>query len=182
MMGVVDRVSVFFAVHPKHQRALEKSIAETQPKSTVSMLKDFCRTRWIQHIDALHIFQTLHISIVSCMERICADGPNLWSSDSLTDASSLQLAVTATDFICSLVVANKFLSQVSEAKDIVEAVQEISSVRAALHKARSNIDKHHRKWFQKIEKMYSDIDVEPCLPRICGRQTHHSNVPADTPS
>ena len=84
MMGVVDRVSVFFAAHPKRQQALEKSIAETQPKSTVSKLKDLCRTRWIQHIDGLHIFQTLHFSVVSCMEQIYADGPNLWSSDSLT--------------------------------------------------------------------------------------------------
>ena len=70
----------------------------------------------------------------------------------------------------------------AEAKDIVEAVQEISSVRAALHNARSNIDKHHRQWFQKVEKMCSDIDVEPCLSRRCCRQTHRSNVPADTPS
>ena len=28
----------------------------------------------------------------------------------------------------------------------------------------------------------SDIDVEPCLPRRCSRQTHRSNVPGDTPS
>ena len=190
MMGVVDRVSVFFAAHPKRQRALEKSIAETQPESTVSKLKDLCRTRWIQRIDALHIFQTLHISIVSCMEGICADDPNLWSSDSQMLYRSLQLAVTTTDFICSLVVTNSCLKYLqaltsnlqAEAKDIVEAVQEISSVRAALHNARSNIDEHHRQWFQKVEKMCSDIDVEPCLPRRCGRQTHRSNVPADTPS
>ena len=130
MMGVVDRVSVFFAAYPKRQRALEKSIAETQPESTVSKLKDLCQTRWIQRIDALHIFQTLHISIVSCMEGICADGPNLWSSDSLTDARSLQLAVTTTDYICSLVVTNSCLKYLqaltsnlqAEAKDIVEAV------------------------------------------------------------
>ena len=42
MMGVVDRVSVFFAAHPKRQRALEKSIAKTQPESTVSKLKELC--------------------------------------------------------------------------------------------------------------------------------------------
>ena len=77
MMGVVDRVSVVFAAHPKRQRALEKSIAETQPESTVFKLKDLCRTRWIQRIDALQIFQSLHISIVSCMEEICSDGPSL---------------------------------------------------------------------------------------------------------
>ena len=34
MMGIVDRVSVFFAAHPKRQRALENSIAETQPEAT----------------------------------------------------------------------------------------------------------------------------------------------------
>ena len=45
MMGVVDRVSVFLAAHPKRQRALQKSIAETQPESTVSKLKDLCRTK-----------------------------------------------------------------------------------------------------------------------------------------
>ena len=116
MMGVGDRVSVFFAAHPKCQRALEKSIATTRPESTVSKLKDLRRTRWIRRIDTLHIFQTLYISIVSCMEGICADGPNLWSSDSLTDARSLQLAVTATAFLFT--VGNKFLSQVSASLDI----------------------------------------------------------------
>ena len=48
MMGVVDRVYVFFAAHPKRQRALDKVIAETQPESSITKLKDLCRTRWIQ--------------------------------------------------------------------------------------------------------------------------------------
>ena len=190
MMGVVDRVSVFFATHPKHQRALEKAIAETQPESSITKLKDLCRTRLIQRIDALHIFQSLHISIVGCMERICRDGPSLWSSDSLTDARSLQLAVTTTDFICSLVITNSCLKYLqalttnlqAEAKDIVEAVKEISSVKAALNNARSNIDEHHNRWFRTVEQMCSKVGVEPSLPRRCGRQIHRSNVPADTPS
>ena len=190
MMGVVDRVSVFFAAHPKRQRALEKAIAETQPESSITKLQDLCRTRWIQCIDALHIFQSLHMSIVGCMERICSDGPSLWSSDSLTDARSLQLAVTTTDFICSLVITNSCLKYLqalttnlqAEAKDIVEAVKEISSVKAALNNARSNIDEHHNRWFHTVEQMCSKVGVEPSLPRRCGRHIHRSNVPADTPS
>ena len=55
MMGVVDKVSVFFPAHPKCQRALDKSIEENQPESTVSKLKDLCHTRWVQRIDALHV-------------------------------------------------------------------------------------------------------------------------------
>ena len=141
MMGVVDRVYVFFAAHPKRQRALEKVISETQPDSSVKKLKDLCRTRWIQRIDSLQVFQSLHISVVSCMEGICSEGPKFWSSDSLTDARSLQLALSTTDFISSLVITNSCLKYLqalttnlqAEAKHIVEAVQEIGSVTAALH-------------------------------------------------
>ena len=69
----------------------------------------------------------------------------------------------------------------AEAKDIVEAVQEVSSVTAALHNAQSNIDEHHRQWFKKVKQMCSDIDVEPWLPCRCSRQTPRRNVPVDTP-
>ena len=161
MMGVVDRVYVFFGAHPKRQNALDKAIEEAQPGSSVSKLKDLCRTRWIQRIDALHIFQSLHVSAVDCMEGICTDGPSVWSSDSLTDARSLQLAISTTDFISSLVITNSCLKCLqaltsnlqAEAMDIVEVVQEISSVKQALHNARSNIDTHHNRWFRTVEQM-----------------------------
>ena len=190
MMGVADRVYVFFAAHPKRQNALDKAIEEAQPGSSVSKLKDLCHTRWIQRIDALHIFQSLHVSVVGCMEGICTDGPSVWSSDSLTDARSLQLAISTADFISSLVITNfclKYLQALTtnlqlEAMDIVEAVQEISSVKQALHNARSNIDTHHNRWFRTVKQMCSDIGVETSLPRRCGRQIHRNNTPAETPS
>ena len=50
-IGVVDMVSKFFLAQPK-RRALESAIAQNQPESAVSKLKDLCRTRWVQHIDA----------------------------------------------------------------------------------------------------------------------------------
>ena len=99
------------------------------------------------------------------------------------------LAVTTTDFISSLVITNSCLKYIqaltsnlqAEAKDIVEAVQEISTVKAALNNARSNIEKHHRLWFRTVEQMCSDIGIDPSLPRRCGRQMHRNNIPADTP-
>ena len=190
MMGVVDRVSVFFGAHPKRQRALEKAITDNQPDSTVSKLKDLCRTRWIQRIDALNIFQHLYPSIVACMESICSDGSGLWSSDSLTDARSLQLAITTTDFICALVITNSCLKYLqaltsnlqAEAKDIIEAVKEINSVKAALQNARDKIDTYHCQCFDTVKEICNGIGMEASLPRRCGRQIYRSNVPADTPS
>ena len=188
MMGVVGRVYQFFAAHPKCQRAFENAISERHPSSSSVKLKDMCRTRWIQRIDAIEIFKRLFLSIVDCLENISNDGPRL--ADSLTDSRGLQLAITTTDFLSALVITDSCLKYVqgltvslqSEAKDIVSAVKEIDNVIATLQNVRENIDVHHAKWFLTIEKMCADIGTVPTIPRRCSRQIHCSNVPADTPS
>lgn len=45
MIGVTNKVSIFFFAHPKHQRKLEESICSTQPSSTVHKLKNLCCTQ-----------------------------------------------------------------------------------------------------------------------------------------
>ena len=57
--------------------------------------------------------------------------------DSLTDARHLQIAVSTTDFISSLLISNSCLAYrlQSEKKDIVGAVNEISNVKEALQSA-----------------------------------------------
>ena len=82
MIGVVNRLSVFFFAHPKRQKMLEEAIHNTQPESNVQKLKDLCRTRWIERIDALDRIKKLHSSIVTCFESISAEGSFMWSPDS----------------------------------------------------------------------------------------------------
>ena len=190
MIGVVNRVSLFFSAHPKRQRKLEEAIVETQPQSSVQKLKDLCRTRWIERIDALDRFKKLHPSIVACMETISSEGRSKWSPDSVTDANTLLLAITTTQFVSSLVIAANCLQYLlgltrslqAEAKDIVEAVAEINNLVATLKNVRSNVDKYHSEWFSEVERMCSSIGTTPSMPRLCGRQRHRPNVPATTPS
>ena len=184
MMGVIGRVYQFVAAHPKHQRAFTKAITDHQPSSTSQKLNDMCRTRWIQRIDAADIFKRLFLSIVECLENIINDGPGLWSADSLTDARGLQLAITTTEFVSALVIANSCLKYIqvltsslqAEAKDIVAAVREIDTVTATLQDVCDNIDTHHSRWFLTISEMLSQVGVEPSVPRRCGRQIHRSNL------
>ena len=77
MMNAIDKVYVFFDTHPKRHVALERVIEENQLRSRVTKLKDLCRTRWVQRIDALQTFQSLHPSIVACMEEIFSEGTAL---------------------------------------------------------------------------------------------------------
>ena len=148
-----------------------------------------CRTRWLQRIDATDIFMRLYLSVVECLENICNDGARLWSQDSLTDARGLLLAITTTDLVSALVITNSCLKYLkaliaslqAEAKDIVTAVSEIDTVTATVQDVQ-DIDTHHAQWFLTITEMLSEVDIEPSVPRRCGRQTQWSNVPADTPS
>ena len=187
MMGVVDKVWVFFSFHPTRQRKLEEAIQATQPQATVQKLKDLCRTRWIQCIDALDRIQALHPSIVHCLESISAEGSSLWSPESIVDSKTLLLAITTTEFLSALVIVNACLcyllsltcSLQAEAKDIVEAVAEVNHVIVALKKVREDIDACHRQWFTTVEEMCESSGVEASLPRICARQRHRSNIPAE---
>ncbi len=95
-----------------------------------------CRTRWIQRIDAIDVFQSLYKSIIACFESICTDGPRMWSSDSILDAQCLQLSITTMKFICAHVVTivclKHFhaltLSLQTEAKDLIAAVNDVDIV------------------------------------------------------
>ena len=121
------------------------------------------------------------------MERIYNDGPRPWTPESLTDARSLQLSVT-TEFISALVITTACLKYhrpltcnlQSEAKDIVDAVKEVNSLTSTLQNVREHVDSHHSTWFTEIEKMCTEVGTEVSTPRRCGRQTHRSNVPAET--
>lgn len=190
MIGVLNRLSVFFFAHPKRQKKLEEAIQNTQPESKVTKLKDLCRTRWIERIDALNRVKCLHSSIVACFESITAEGSHMWSPDSLTDASTLLHAIVTTDFISALVITSECLhyflgltrSLQQEAKDIVKAVCEVRTLATSLYQVRENVDSHHSEWFETVTEMCSNVGTTPSLPRICSRQRHRTNTPASSPS
>ena len=118
MIGIVKRLSLFFSAHPKRQKKLEEAIQNAQPESKVLKLKDLCRTRWIERIDALDRVKKIHYSLVVCFESISTEGSSLWSADSVIDASTLLLAITTTEFTSALVITNECL-QYLEASQLV---------------------------------------------------------------
>ena len=189
MIGVVNRVSIFFTAHPKRQRKLEEAIKNNQPTSSVYKLKDLCHTRWFERINAFQRFKNLYSSIVACFETVLAVGSDGWSPDSLTDTSTLLLAITITDFVSALVITSNSLSCLlpltrslqAESKDIVEAVEEIGNLKDTLSDMHEKLDEVHGKWFEEIEKMCESVGVQPSFPRLYSRQRHRSNVPAQTP-
>ena len=85
---------------------------------------------------------------------------------------SLQLAMTTTDFICTVVITNSCLKYLqaftsslqAEAKDIVTTVNEIDMVTTPLQSVRDNIGTHHSQWFSTVEKMCADVGIRSTNP------------------
>ena len=190
MIGVINKVSWFFQAHPKRQQKLEETIDATALTTSVHKLKDLCHTRWVERIDAVQRFKDLFCSIVCCFELITTEGSKSWSPNSLTDASTLSLAITTTDFVSALVITSHSLSSLkpltkslqSESKDIVAAVQEIDILKHELVTKRQSVDSLHSEWFQEIEQLCRSINIEISLTRLCGKQRHQDSVTAQTPT
>ena len=193
MIGTVNKVSIFFSAHPKRQRKLEDSIDNTLPAGTlpsrVKKLKDLCCTRWVERIDALDRFWKLLPCLVSCFEAISNEGSSKWSRDSLTDANTLSLAITTTEFLSALVITSSCLSYLmpltkslqSEAQELVQAVSEVNSCVSVFQNLGKDVDKNHDRWFSEVQQLAASTGIELSLPRLCGRQTQRSNIPSQTP-
>uniref|UniRef100_A0A1X7TQY6 DUF4371 domain-containing protein n=1 Tax=Amphimedon queenslandica TaxID=400682 RepID=A0A1X7TQY6_AMPQE len=189
MMNIVRKV-YFFEAHLKRQRKLEDVISDTQPSSTFNKLKDLCRTRWVQRLDAFTIFSSLYQSVLACFESIYLDGPALWSNDSITDANTLRHAITITDFISSFVITKSSLQYLhsltanlqGSSTDIIHAVKEIETITSTIQNIRDNIDTYHDEWFTEIKEVCDTAGTVPSTPRTCARQAHCSNTPASSPS
>ena len=154
MMGTMEKVWLFFEGHPKRQVKLETAIIETAPEASHFKLKNMCRTRWVQRLDALETFTELLPSIVRCFESICEEGSKSWSKDSLTDASMFCLAITQVYFPIALIITRHIMAYLrgitvslqAQALDIVRASQEVQTVQATLEKVRTEVESYHNRW------------------------------------
>ena len=114
----------------------------------------------------------------------------MWSADTVTDASTLLLAITTTEFISALVITNECLQYLrglttslqEEAKDIVQAISEINTLTTSLKEVRENCDLYHTKWYETVSERCNKVGTAPSMPRLCGHQCHRASTPASSPS
>ena len=82
----ISKVFHFFDNHPTPQYVLNGV------RDDLSKLKSLCKTRWLQRIDALHIFVEFFDSIVKVFNEVTCN-PSKWVRDSLVNAMPLTQAM-----------------------------------------------------------------------------------------
>ena len=63
VMDAIKAISFIFNLSPKRQEYLEKVIKENFPEVTRKKLLDVCRTRWLERIDGVDLFEDLFLAM-----------------------------------------------------------------------------------------------------------------------
>ena len=85
LFSVMKRVHDFFN-WPKQQNILVTTLKDVNPDAKQLKLLDMCKTRWVERIDSLRIFESLFEGIVVTLEKIIDNIDGTWSSDAIIDA------------------------------------------------------------------------------------------------
>ena len=65
VMNKIKSLSYFFNFSQNRQQLLQKHINELYPEASKTKLKDVCRTRWVERIDGMEVFEELFVPLLS---------------------------------------------------------------------------------------------------------------------
>ncbi|XP_057295877.1 52 kDa repressor of the inhibitor of the protein kinase-like [Hydractinia symbiolongicarpus] len=184
----VKELSYFFNLSQVRQQLLEANILRHCPEAKKKKLIDVCRTRWIERIIGLDIFQELFVAIVYTLEDMSMNLDKKCNRDTSTKATSLLHLVTNFDFIVSLVVTRSVMdlllpvTKILQGKtiDLLSSLHLIQSLKNMSLTIRASANDYHNNWYKEAVSLASTVRVQENRPRVCSRQVHRSNVSADT--
>ena len=180
MFGTLDKVYKFFANHPKRQYALSELSHDSSSK-----LKSLCQTRWLQRIDAFHVFMDMFPAIIKTFDSIVANGSE-WSRDAVLDTGALMKCMLNFEFILALHTIERYISYTegltrllqARAIDLIQAVQHVTTLKQVLTDARTDVENHFHIIFDQASRHAAEYDVQVKTPRRCSVQaTHDKQLP-----
>ena len=102
-------------------------------------LKSLRKTRWLQRIDAFHIFIDIFDNIIKPFDHVTATSSS-WSRESVVDAMALSKPMLNLDFIVALYTVERYMSYTegltrslqARALDLLCAVKLVSILKQVL--------------------------------------------------
>ena len=189
-LNTISELSRFFAFSPKRQAMFESVIEKSNTVISAQKLKDVCRTRWIERIEAYETFFSLFPSLIMVLQAmVCSSahgqfGEWNWDSETTSRAQGFLHSITSSSFLVASSIVMDILSQLrvvtvklqGRCTDIMNAYSLVSDVTLQFCLLRSNIEEEFALMFRDIEQRADDVGVEISVPRIVGRQIHRSRL------
>ena len=99
---------------------MEKVIKENFPEVTRKRLLDVCRTRWLERIDGVDLFEDLFLAILMTLEEIFFNLEGKYNKDTSVKVNSLLKLIFNFDFIVKLVISRHILDYTNSVTQILQ--------------------------------------------------------------
>ena len=175
-MGTIGECVNFFNF-PKRNHVLTQILGH--------QLVSLCETRWVEQHDAVLMFLEDLKKVVEALEAISE-----WNDQTTASkANSLLTSVTSCEFIVALYsLANVFsyttaVSQLLQKQDLCveRAAEVIENLRKRLQQRRDRCESEFQTIYSEAVETMDQLNIEPSMPRITGRQTGRANTPSKNP-
>ena len=145
-------MSYFFNNSQNRQIAFEKNVLEYSPDSKKKKLKDVCRTRWVERVDGMDVFEELFVPIFFTLKEMNLNLDRNSNPNTSSQATSFSALISSFQYIVALVITRNILdmtlpvTQLLQAKnDILNGVELIQALKNLSMTARNQIDYYHDK-------------------------------------
>ena len=132
---------------------MKKVIKENFPEVTRKNLLDVCRTRLLERIDGVDLFEDLFFAILMTLEEIFFNLEGKYNKDTSLKANCLLKLIFNFDFIVKLVISRHIIdytnsvTQILQGKnnDIIKVLDLINTLLNIFELVRNNIGNKHNK-------------------------------------
>ena len=139
------------------------------PDSSKDKLIDICRTRWVERIEGMDVFEDLFVPVyhflLTVKEKIDIVHYNNKTS---AKAESLFKLIDDFEFIITLVITHIILDYLPPASrklqskdfDVVKSAEIISSIKSSIQSIRTSVPEYYSKWYNDALNLAEKVDVK----------------------
>ena len=177
VMNKIKSLSYFFNFSQNRQQLLQKHINELYPEASKTKLKDVCRTRWVERIDGMEVFEELFVPLFVTLDAMSVSINKICNRDTSSQALSFFNDLSNFEFIVSLVITRKVLSLThgvtillqDRSIDIMDNISHITNLKNTLINCRNQIDLYHGIWYKEALDLAEKVEVEEKMKRVVKR-------------
>ena len=183
---------LFFNLPVPQNNCLKEKILQFCPDSSKLKVKVVCRTRWVERIEGINVFEGLFVPVYHSLLTLKENNDIVhYNNETSAKAESLFKLIDDFEFTIRLVITRSILDYLlpatrklqSKDPDVAKSADIISSVKSSIQKLRTSVDKYHSKWYNDALDLAEKVDIKETdikKPQTSSRQTYRSNQPVET--
>ena len=147
-------------------------------------LKDVCRTRWVERIEGMDVFEELFVPVYYSLLVMKENNDTVhYNNETSAKAGSLFKLVDDFEFIVTLVITRSILDYLLpvtgklQAKDldVAQSMDLIQNLKLAIENLRNSVENYHENWYNEAKKLAEKVDISEAnitKPHTCSRQLY----------